>query len=117
MPADRAQAVFEPIPPDIDVQALVEATPNFEFVPRISWTAIEEQGLDNFERLVRQYVVTGGQPLVVEGYDAILEKWVFSERWLRDNYATKSMTTSPRKDAFGASWTVTNSLRVYSGEC
>jgi hypothetical protein len=102
MPANRPQAVFEPIPPDIDVPALVEATRNFEFVVRINWAAIEEQGLDNFERLVRLHVVIGGKPLVVEGYDAILEKWIFSERWLRDNHATKSMSTLPRKGAFGS---------------
>ncbi|KAH8693119.1 putative JmjC domain protein, partial [Talaromyces proteolyticus] len=90
MPAQRPRAAFEAIPPNLDVAALVESTPNFEFVVRIHRNAIYEQGLDNFEKLVRLHVVIGGQPLVVEGYDANLEKWIFAERWLRDNYATKT---------------------------
>lgn len=90
MPAQRPRAAFEPIPPDIDVTALVESTPNFEFVVRIHCDAIDEQGLENFEKLVLLHVILGGKPLVVEGYDTRLEKWIFSEQWLRDNYSTKS---------------------------
>ena len=91
MPAQRPQAAFEPLPPDIDVAALVETTPNFEFVVRIHCDAIEEQGLENFEKLVLLHVVLGGKPLVVEGYDARLQDWIFAERWLRDNYSAKSI--------------------------
>lgn len=94
MPAQRPQAAFEPISPTIDVPALVETTPNFEWVVRIHCDAIYEQGLDNFEKLVRLHVINGGKPLVVEGYDTKFEKWIFAERWLRDNYATKSMRSS-----------------------
>ncbi|KAL1983559.1 hypothetical protein VTN96DRAFT_10219 [Rasamsonia emersonii] len=90
MPAQRPRAAFEPIPPDIDVTALVESTPNFEFVVRIHCDAIDEQGLENFEKLVLLHVILGGKPLVVEGYDTRLEKWIFSEQWLRDNYSTKT---------------------------
>lgn len=90
MPAQRPCAAFEPIPPDLDVTALVESTPNFEFAVRIHCDAIDEQGLENFEKLVLLHVILGGKPLVIEGYENRLEKWIFSEQWLRDNCATKS---------------------------
>lgn len=90
MPLQRPRAAFEPIPPDIDVAALVESTPNFEYVVRIPHDAIEEQGMDTFEKLVLLHVIIGGKPLVVEGYQSRLERWTFSEQWLRDNVATKS---------------------------
>jgi hypothetical protein len=90
MPLQTLRAAFEPISPGIDVPALVESTPNFEFVVRIPCDAIDEQGLDTFERLVLLHVIIGGKPLVVEGYQNRLEKWIFAEQWLRDNYATKS---------------------------
>jgi hypothetical protein len=90
MPAQRPCAAFEPIPPDLDVTALVESTPNFEFAVRIHCDAIDEQGLENFEKLVLLHVILGGKPLIIEGYENRLEKWIFSEQWLRDNHATKS---------------------------
>ncbi|KAL2010169.1 hypothetical protein VTN00DRAFT_5976 [Thermoascus crustaceus] len=90
MPAQRPCAAFEPISPDLDLTALVESTPNFEFAVRIHCDAIDEQGLENFEKLVLLHVVLGGKPLVIEGYDRRLEKWIFSEQWLRDNYSTKT---------------------------
>ncbi|KAL1848991.1 hypothetical protein Plec18170_007650 [Paecilomyces lecythidis] len=90
MPAQRPCAAFEPLPPDLDVTALVESTPNFEFAVRIHCDAIDEQGLENFEKLVLLHVVLGGKPLVIEGYEDRLEKWTFSEQWLRDNHATKT---------------------------
>jgi len=93
MPAQRPCAAFEPISPDLDVAALVESTPNFEFAVRIHCDAIDEQGLENFEKLVLLHVVLGGKPLVIEGYDKRLEKWIFSEQWLKDNYSTKSMSS------------------------
>lgn len=89
MPAQRPQAAFEPIPPNIDVPALVESTPNFEWVVRIHCDAIYEQGLEDFEKLVRLHVITAGRPLVVEGYDSRFEKWIFAEQWLRDNLSSK----------------------------
>ncbi|GAD95469.1 jmjC domain containing protein [Paecilomyces variotii No. 5] len=92
MPAQRPCAAFEPLPPDLDVTALVESTPNFEFAVRIHCDAIDEQGLENFEKLVLLHVILGGKPLVIEGYEDRLEKWTFSEQWLRDNHAKKTET-------------------------
>ncbi|DAA73697.1 TPA_exp: Uncharacterized protein A8136_4131 [Trichophyton benhamiae CBS 112371] len=62
------RAAFEPISPDLDFTELVESTPNFEPVTRIPAHAIEEQGIENFEKLVKLHVIYSGKPLVVEGY-------------------------------------------------
>ncbi|EGE08853.1 JmjC domain-containing protein [Trichophyton equinum CBS 127.97] len=83
------RAAFEPISPDLDFTELVESTPNFMPVTRIPAHAIEEQGIENFEKLVKLHVIYSGKPLVVEGYGSKLEKWIFSPRWLKDNHGSK----------------------------
>nr|KMM73578.1 hypothetical protein CPAG_09865 [Coccidioides posadasii RMSCC 3488] len=91
MPSRRQpRASFEPISPDLDLAALVESTPNFEYVVRIHCDAIDEQGIEDFERLVQLHVIMGGKPLVVEGYQQRLEKWIFSLQWLKDNHGKKT---------------------------
>lgn len=94
MPAQRPCAAFEPISPDLNLSELVESTPNFEFVVRIHWSAIEEQGIERFERLVLLHVILGGKPLVIEGYNERLEGWIFAVQWLRDNYAMKGWSNN-----------------------
>lgn len=94
MPAQLPRAAFDPISPDLDVRSLVESTPNFEYVARIHCDSIDEHGLETFEKLVLLHVVLGGQPLVIEGYDQRLDKSIFSEKWLRDNYSKKSESLS-----------------------
>jgi hypothetical protein len=89
MPSTRPCAAFEPISPDFDVAALVETTPNFEYVVRIHCDMIDHQGLENFEKLVLLHVVLGGKPLVIEGYQDRLDRWTFALQWLRDNCASK----------------------------
>lgn len=89
MPAQRPCASFEPIPPDLDLAALVEETPNFEYVVRISCDMIEHQGLDAFEKLVLLHVILGGKPLVIEGFQDSLDQWTFTSQWLRDNHGKK----------------------------
>ncbi|KAL6251401.1 hypothetical protein RBB50_001610 [Rhinocladiella similis] len=89
MPSAKPCAAFEPIPPDFDLQGLVESTPNFEWVVRIHCDMIDHQGLENFEKLVLIHVILGGKPLVVEGYEARLDKWTFALQWLRDNCGSK----------------------------
>ncbi|MCJ1283926.1 hypothetical protein MMC26_003257 [Xylographa opegraphella] len=85
MPAQRPSAAFEPIPPNLDLDALVESTPNFEYVTRIPCDMIEHQGLEAFEKLVLLHVIIGGKPLVIDGFQHKLDKWTFTTRWLRDN--------------------------------
>ena len=89
MPAQRPSASFEPIPPDLDLAALVEETPNFEYVVRISCDMIEQQGLEAFEKLVLLHVIIGGKPLVIEGFDKKLDGWTFTRQWLQDNHGKK----------------------------
>lgn len=89
MPSQRPSAVFEPISPDLDLPQLVEETPSFEYVTRISCDMIEEQGLDSFDKLVLLHVILGGKPLVIEGFQYHLDEWTFSGQWLQDNCGKK----------------------------
>ena len=89
MPASRSQAAFEPIPPDLDLGALVEQTENFQYVTRIHASMIDIQGMEAFEKLVSLHVISGGRPLVVEGFQEKLDPWTFSTKWLRDNEGKK----------------------------
>ena len=91
MPAQRPSASFEPIAPNLDLDALVESTPNFEYVTRIPCDMIEHQGLEAFEKLVLLHVIIGGKPLVIDGFQHRLGKWTFTTRWLRDNVGQKCM--------------------------
>ncbi|KAI9727092.1 MAG: hypothetical protein M1828_007293 [Chrysothrix sp. TS-e1954] len=93
MPAQRPTASFEPIPPDFNLSALVEKTPNFQYVDRISVDMIDQQGLDAFDKLVLLHVVIGGKPLVIDGYEQRLDPWTFSPKWLADNHGEKVETT------------------------
>ncbi|KAK5956016.1 hypothetical protein OHC33_002589 [Knufia fluminis] len=85
MPSTRPCAAFEPIAPEFDLKALVESTPNFEYAVRIHSDMIEHHGLASFERLVLMHVILGGKPLVIEGYETRLDRWIFAIQWLRDN--------------------------------
>ncbi|MCJ1415835.1 hypothetical protein MMC32_002169 [Xylographa parallela] len=89
MPAQRPSASFEPIAPNLDLDELVESTPNFEYVTRIPCDMIEHQGLEAFEKLVLLHVIIGGKPLVIDGFQRRLDKWTFTSRWLRDNVGQK----------------------------
>ncbi|KAL4899170.1 hypothetical protein BDW74DRAFT_164012 [Aspergillus multicolor] len=90
MPAQRPRAAFEPISPTLDVEDLVKSSPNFEDAVRIHCDAIDENGLENFEKLVLLHVIVRGLPLVVEGFDKKLDSAIFSEKWLRTHYSAKS---------------------------
>ncbi|KAL9601330.1 MAG: hypothetical protein Q9219_002625 [cf. Caloplaca sp. 3 TL-2023] len=89
MPSARRSAAFDPISPDLDLDALVQQTPNFDYVTRISCDMIESQGLDLFERLVLMHVIVGGKPLVIEGFHTRLDEWTFTSQWLQDNHGQK----------------------------
>ncbi|GIZ43328.1 hypothetical protein CKM354_000656000 [Cercospora kikuchii] len=89
MPAQRPRASFEPIAPDFDLKALVESTPNFQYVDRISCEMIDQQGLAAFEKLVLLHVVVGGKPLVIDDFEDRLDPWTFTAKWLRDNCGDK----------------------------
>lgn len=83
------QAKFDPLPPDLDLSVLVEKTPNFDYVIRISVDQLHDLGLQEFEKLVLLHVIIGGRPLVVEGWQPELPPWLFSPTWLQDNVGKK----------------------------
>ncbi|KAF2809619.1 uncharacterized protein BDZ99DRAFT_520960 [Mytilinidion resinicola] len=89
MPARRPKASFEPIPPDFDLRTFVENADNFQYVDRISYEMISQQGIEKFEKLVLLHVIIGGKPLVIDGFDEVLDPWTFTPQWLRDNCGDK----------------------------
>ncbi|CZT24685.1 related to JmjC domain protein [Ramularia collo-cygni] len=89
MPAQRPRASFEPIAPTFDLKELVEKTANFSYADRISCDTIEQQGLVAFEKLITMQVIVGGKPLVIDGFDDLLDPWTFTPKWLRDNCGEK----------------------------
>lgn len=89
MPASRPRASFEPISPNFDLLKLVEENENFEYASRISIEKIQQEGLELFEKLVVLHVIIGGKPLVIDGFENVLEPWLFTTKWLNDNHGSK----------------------------
>lgn len=83
------QAKFDPIPPDLDLEALVENTPNLSWVLRISMAQIRNLSLQEFENLVNIHVIQQGKPLVISGWDEVLPKDLFSAAWLENTHDKK----------------------------
>lgn len=79
------QAKFDPIPPDLDLHALVDNTPNFQWVNRVTAAQIRNIGPQEFEKLVLIHVIQGGKPLVIEKWNDRLPKSLFSSAWLEEN--------------------------------
>ncbi len=88
-PSVFPQAKFDPIPPDLDLHALVERTPNFEWVLRIPAARIRSIGPQEFEKLVLYQVIHGGKPLVIEKWNDRLPKSLFGAQWLEATYDKK----------------------------
>ncbi|KAI9794788.1 MAG: hypothetical protein M1816_002916 [Peltula sp. TS41687] len=89
MPAQVAMATFIPIPVDIDVPELVESADNFQFVVRIPFQTVKNNGLENLRELIFRHVIKGGKPLVIEGIQSYLPKTVFTANWLKENLSQK----------------------------
>lgn len=83
------QAKFDPIPPDVDICALVERTPNLKWVQRVSLSQIRSLGVQELEKIVKTQVVAGGKPLVIDGWDSVLPSWLFDAEWLEKTYDKK----------------------------
>lgn len=88
--ATHPQAKFDPLPPDLDLQGLVDRTPNFEFAQRIPASKIRRL---EFEKLVWYQVIKQGKPLVIEGWQGKLPKSLFSPQFLEANYNKKRECT------------------------
>lgn len=85
------QAKFDPIPPELDLDGIVDRTPGFKWVQRVSRSQIRNLGQQEFEKLVQIHVIAGGKPLVIDGWDALLPKKLFSVEWLESTYDKKGM--------------------------
>lgn len=83
------QAKFDPIPPNLDLQDLVEQTPNLHWVTRISTSRIRNLSPADFERLILKHVIENGRPLVIEGWNRALPPGLFDSEWLERNYDKK----------------------------
>lgn len=71
-----------PIPPDLNLDELVENTSNFDYVTRLPTAILEEHTIAELEQLVLVHVVIGGKPLVIEGWEGKLDRDLFSPEWL-----------------------------------
>lgn len=83
------QAKFDPIPPDLDLHDVLENSPNFSWVLRISMAQIRNLSQLDFEQLVNIHVIQQGKPLVISGWDDILPKDLFNAAWLESTYDKK----------------------------
>ncbi|KAJ5683207.1 hypothetical protein N7462_006372, partial [Penicillium macrosclerotiorum] len=59
----KTRAVFEPLPPHLDVDDIVKGTPSFEFAKSITCNSIDEHPREDLEEFVLLYVVRLGIPL------------------------------------------------------
>jgi hypothetical protein len=80
-------APFEPIPPSLDVDELVNSIDNFKYVERFPASLLDDP--DRFETVVRNWVILGGEPMVIEGLQHKLVPWLFSSGWLEQNFGDK----------------------------
>lgn len=98
MPAARPRASFEPIPPDFDLKTFVESADNFEYANRIPYETIFNNTPEEFEKLILLYVIIRGKPLVIDGFEELLDPWTFTPSWLRDNHGEKGGQDSLVRD-------------------
>lgn len=105
------QAKFDPIPPDLDLDGLVDRTSNFKWVQRVSRSQIRNLGQQEFEKLVQIHVIAGGKPLVIDGWDALLPTKLFGIEWLEKTYDKKRIILS--LPAHGLSLTSSPQRRMY----
>jgi hypothetical protein len=88
-PQSHPQAQFVPISPELDLSALVENTPNFDYVTRLPREILEEHSIQSLEQLVLLHVVIGGKPLVIEGWEDKINPYLFGPEWLQQNMDKK----------------------------
>ncbi|KAI2794310.1 hypothetical protein POX_a00905 [Penicillium oxalicum] len=86
----RSRVAFEPFPPHLDIQKEVENTPNFRFAQSIPCDYITKFPREALDLYIRTWVVQLGRPLVITGFDKLLDKKLFSEKWLMQNYANQT---------------------------
>lgn len=87
------RAVFEPFPPNLDIDKEIQTTNQFQHAARISCEFIDQFPREDLELYILTWVVKLGRPLVITGFDKRIDKNLFSEKWLMHHYANQS--TSP----------------------
>jgi hypothetical protein len=93
-PQSHPRAQFVPISPDLDLAALVDNTPNFDYVRRLPQETLKEHSIQSLEQLVLRHVVIGGKPLVIEGWKENIDPYLFSPEWLQNNLGKKGESGS-----------------------
>lgn len=86
---DKAKMTY--LPPDLDVEALIAITPNFNAIPRLNALQLEgDDQFKNLEEFIDKHVVQGGMPLVIENWHKRSDwPWhLFDPRWLTSNHGT-----------------------------
>ncbi|APA16214.1 hypothetical protein sscle_16g109840 [Sclerotinia sclerotiorum 1980 UF-70] len=87
MPSQQhPRAQFVPLSPNIDLDALVNDNPSFDHVRRLPQADLEAHTVQSLEQLVYVYVIQEGRPLVLEGWGSYIPPWLFSAKWLEENY-------------------------------
>lgn len=105
------QAQFVPIPPDFDLDALVQELHNFDTVTRIPTEKLREHSIQSFEALVEAIVIETGKPLVIENWGSSLPPWLFSREWLEQNLGKE------RESPYAKSTGNLLTILIYSSKC
>ena len=78
-------STIEPTSPEIDLDAFVKSTPNFQYALRINCDLIDQKGYAALDQLIRDHVIVRGVPIVFTGYQNRLDKEIFTVPWLIEN--------------------------------
>ncbi|KAH0563061.1 hypothetical protein GP486_002367 [Trichoglossum hirsutum] len=105
-------ATFEPVPPNLDVNELVNTVEKFKYVQRFPASLLDDP--DRFETVVRNWVILGGEPMVIEGLQHKLAPWLFSSGWLEQNLGDKVAMVRDLEAAQDQAWTIGHYLRNMS---
>ncbi|KAI9867142.1 MAG: hypothetical protein M1813_009420 [Trichoglossum hirsutum] len=105
-------APFEPIPPSLNVDELVNSIENFKYVERFPASLLDDP--DQFESVVRNWVIRGGEPMVIEGLQHKLVPWLFSSGWLEQNFGDKVAMVRDLEAAQDQAWSIGHYLRNMS---
>lgn len=89
MQAQRSAAAFEPISPNLDLDYLIDNTPKWKRINRIPIEKVLTRGYDALEELIVSHVIVGGIPLIIEGFDRVLDNSMFTPQWLLAKYGDK----------------------------
>lgn len=96
--SQRERAGFEPIPPNVDIPALIEQTPNFKELRRLDAREITPEHQESIDRDVYETVIVKGLPLVIENWHLRRDwpRWIFNTEWLRENHGRDRKPLPPR---------------------